>query len=144
MDAFATAHRAEASTCGVVEFANIACAGPLLLEELCALKKALQKPTRPVIAIVGGSKVSTKLNVLESLLTLVDQLIVGGGIANTFIAASGFSVGKSLFEPDLVPKAQQLIELAKQRGAGIPIPSDVVVANTFSAQAVPQVKGLKD
>jgi len=140
MDAFATAHRAEASTCGVAEFAPIACAGPLLTAELKALGKALKNPRRPLIAIVGGSKVSSKLTVLESLLNIVDQLIVGGGIANTFIAASGFNIGKSLYEPDLVPQAQRLMQLAKERGAAIPIPTDVVVAKSFSKDALPLLR----
>lgn len=144
MDAFATAHRAEASTCGVAEFAPQACAGPLLTAELKALGQALKKPKRPVIAIVGGSKVSSKLKVLESLLQYVDQLIVGGGIANTFIAASGFSVGKSLYEPDLIPEAARLIQLAKSRGAAIPIPTDVVVAKTFAKDAQPIVRKVQD
>ncbi len=144
MDAFATAHRAEASTCGVAKVAPIACAGPLLIAELTALQKALQKPQHPMIAIVGGSKVSSKLLVLDSLIKVVDQLIVGGGIANTFIAASGFDVGKSLYEPDLIPQAQQLLKLAKERGAAIPIPTDVVVAKSFSKEAKPIVKSVKD
>lgn len=142
MDAFATAHRAEASTCGVIEFAPIACAGPLLVAELQALSKALKHPQSPVVAIVGGAKVSSKLTVLESLLNKVDQLIVGGGIANTFIAAQGFNVGKSLYEPDLIPQAQHLMELAKQRNITIPIPSDVVVAKTFAADAEPILRNI--
>lgn len=140
MDAFATAHRAEASTCGITAYAPLACAGPLLVKELDALNRLLQHPKRPLVAIVGGSKVSTKLLVLESLLASVDQLIVGGGIANTFIAAAGFNVGKSLYEPDLVPKAQELIRIAQQRGAAIPIPSDVIVAQTFAKDATPRHK----
>lgn len=135
MDAFATAHRAEASTTGITQFAPIACAGPLLLKELDALGKALSHPKKPLLAIVGGSKVSSKLQVLASLLNKVDQLIVGGGIANTFIAAAGFNVGKSLYEPDLIPKAQELMNLAKNKGAMIPIPTDVVVAKTFEKNA---------
>lgn len=144
MDAFATAHRAESSTCGVAEFAPIACAGPLLVAELDALHKALQKPKHPVVAIVGGSKVSSKLTVLESLLAIVDQLIVGGGIANTFIAASGYNVGKSLYEIDLIPQAQRLMQLANARGATIPIPTDVVVAKSFYKDAQPILKNVAD
>ena len=144
MDAFATAHRAEASTCGVGKFAPIACAGLLLSAELDALGKALENPERPMMAIVGGSKVSTKVQVLESLLHKVDQLLVGGGIANTFIAASGFNIGKSLYEPDFVAKAKELIDFAKNRGAEIPIPTDVVVAKEFSKAAVATVKAVSD
>ncbi len=138
MDAFATAHRAEASTHAVAQFAPKVCAGLLLVQELNALGRALEHPQRPLLAIVGGSKVSTKLSVLETLAQKVDQLIVGGGIANTFIAAAGFAVGKSLYEPDLILKAKQLLEQAKARGAEIPIPADVVVAKEFSeaAQAI--------
>lgn len=144
MDAFATAHRRDASTCGVAEFAPIACAGPLLLAELKALHQALKNPKHPFIAIVGGSKVSSKLHVLESLLTIVDQLIVGGGIANTFIAASGFSVGKSLYEPALIPQAQHLMQLATERGAAIPIPSDVIVATHFAKDAQPILRNIEE
>lgn len=144
MDAFATAHRAEASTCGVARFAPLACAGPLLMAELNALGKALKNPKRPLIAIVGGSKVSSKLLVLESLLNIVDQLIVGGGIANTFIAASGFNIGTSLYEPDLIPQAQRLMQLAQQRGAAIPIPTDVIVAKNFAKDASPILRKIKD
>jgi len=133
MDAFGTAHRAQASTEGVGRFAPVACAGPLLAGELDALAKALHEPKRPLLAIVGGSKVSTKLTVLESLLAKTDQLIVGGGIANTFIAASGYEVGKSLYEPDLIGQAQQLIRLAHERGGAIPVPRDVLVAHEFDA-----------
>ena len=140
MDAFGTAHRAEASTHGVAKFAPIACAGPLLAAELDALGKALEKPKRPLVAIVGGSKVSSKLTVLESLSKVVDQLIVGGGIANTFIAAAGHPVGKSLYEPDLVDEAKRLTEAAKARGADIPIPSDVVCGKEFSAKAAATLK----
>jgi len=132
MDAFGTAHRAQASTHGVAKFAPIACAGPLLTAELDALAAALKNPKRPLVAIVGGSKVSTKLTVLESLSGIVDQLIVGGGIANTFIAANGNNVGKSLYEPDLVPEAQRLMAQAKARGGNIPVPTDVVVGQAFS------------
>ncbi len=134
MDAFGTAHRAEASTHGVARFARIACAGPLLVQELAALTKALRSPKRPVVAIVGGSKVSTKLSVLESLVTRVDTLIVGGGIANTFIAAAGHPVGKSLHEPDLVAQARRLAAPGAGR-ARIPVPQDVVVATEVSEQA---------
>ncbi|NNL94451.1 MAG: phosphoglycerate kinase [Xanthomonadales bacterium] len=133
MDAFGTAHRAQASTEGVGRFAPVACAGPLLAGELDALSKALHEPQRPMLAIVGGSKVSTKLTVLEALLDKTDQMIVGGGIANTFIAASGHEVGKSLFEPDLLNQAQNLIRIAHERGGSIPIPVDVLVAKEFSS-----------
>jgi len=142
MDAFGTAHRAQASTYGVAKFAPSACAGPLLAAELDALDKALQEPQRPMVAIVGGSKVSTKLTLLEQLIDKVDQLVVGGGIANTFIAAAGYSVGKSLYEADLVDVAQQLIQAAKQRGADIPIPTDVVCAKEFSDTATAQIKAV--
>jgi len=128
MDAFGTAHRAQASTHGVARFAPVACAGPLLAAELEALAKALHAPARPLVAIVGGSKVSTKLTVLETLLDRVDQLIVGGGIANNFIAAAGHAVGKSLYEPDLLDETHKLVAKASARGATIPLPSDVVVA----------------
>lgn len=139
MDAFGTAHRAQASTHGVAKFAPIACAGPLLSAELEALEKALAKPARPMAAIVGGSKVSTKLTVLESLSDKVDQLIVGGGIANTFLAAAGFPVGKSLYEADLIPQAKAL--MAK---TSIPLPEDVVVATAFAPDAVATVKDVAD
>jgi len=135
MDAFGTAHRAEASTHGVGVHAPVACAGILLQQELDALGKALANPKHPLIAIVAGSKVSTKLTVLESLTKVVDQLIVGGGIANTFIAAAGYKVGKSLYEPDLIDTAKQLIAAAKARHADIPIPTDVVVAKEMSETA---------
>ncbi|HKK02747.1 MAG TPA: phosphoglycerate kinase [Gammaproteobacteria bacterium] len=128
MDAFGTAHRAQASTHGVARFAPVACAGPLLAAELEALGKALHAPARPLVAIVGGSKVSTKLTVLETLLERVDQLIVGGGIANNFIAAAGHAVGKSLYEADLLDETRRLVDKASERGAAIPLPSDVVVA----------------
>lgn len=131
MDAFGTAHRAEASTHGVAKYAPVACAGILLTEELDALDKALANPKRPMVAIVGGSKVSTKLTVLESLSEKVDQLVVGGGIANTFLAATGKKIGKSLAEADLIPTAQALIEKMKKRGANIPIAVDVVVGKKF-------------
>ena len=140
MDAFGTAHRAEASTHGVAKFAPIACAGPLLVNELTALETALEKPARPMIAIVAGSKVSSKLTVLESLLAKVDGLIVGGGIANTFLAAEGYQVGKSLYEPDMLDICTRLIAQAKKRGIEIPMPTDVVVAKEFSAKAEADVK----
>jgi phosphoglycerate kinase len=128
MDAFGTAHRAQASTHGIARFAPVACAGPLLVAELEALGKALHAPARPLVAIVGGSKVSTKLTVLDTLLDRVDQLIVGGGIANNFIAAAGHAVGKSLYEPDLMDETRALLAKAAASGAAIPLPSDVVVA----------------
>jgi len=134
-DAFGTAHRAEATTHGVAKFAPIACAGPLMAAELDALSAALESPKRPLVAIVAGSKVSTKLTILKSLAAKVDQLIVGGGIANTFLLAKGFPIGKSLAEPDLVNEAREIIQMMEARGAGVPIPEDVVVANEFSAQA---------
>jgi phosphoglycerate kinase len=140
MDAFGTAHRAEASTHGVGKYAPVACAGPLLAGELEALGRALANPARPLVAIVAGSKVSTKLTVLESLTKVVDQLIVGGGIANTFIAADGHRVGKSLYEADLVPEARRLTQAAKGRGGDIPLPTDVVVAGEFSASAEADVR----
>jgi phosphoglycerate kinase len=128
MDAFGTAHRAEASTHGVAKYAPIACAGPLLVSELTALETALEKPARPLLAIVAGSKVSTKLTVLETLLSKVDQLIVGGGIANTFLAAQGYNVGKSLHEPEMLDICRRLLDQSKSRGIVIPMPTDVVVA----------------
>jgi phosphoglycerate kinase len=140
MDAFGTAHRAEASTYGVAEYAPIACAGPLLVSELTALETALEKPARPLLAIVAGSKVSTKLTVLETLLSKVDQMIVGGGIANTFLAAQGFNVGKSLHEPEMLDICKRLIEQSQKRGIVIPMPTDVVVATEFSAVAEADVK----
>ena len=140
MDAFGTAHRAEASTHGVGKYAPVACAGPLLAGELEALGRALANPARPLVAIVAGSKVSTKLTVLDSLTKVVDQLIVGGGIANTFIAAEGHKVGKSLYEVDLVPEARRLTQAAKSRGADIPVPTDVVVATAFDANAEADVR----
>lgn len=142
MDAFGTAHRAHASTHGVAQFAPEAVAGPLLAAELAALGKALKAPARPMVAIIGGSKVSTKLTVLEQLTGKVDQLIVGGGIANTFIAAAGYSVGQSLMEADLVATADQLIKQAQAAGNEIPIPEDVVVATEFSENAVATVKSV--
>lgn len=132
MDAFGTAHRAQASTHGVAKHASVACAGPLLDGELTALGQALDNPKRPMVAVVGGSKVSTKLTVLESLSGIVDQLIVGGGIANTFIAAEGHGVGDSLYEEDLVPEARKLVAAAKEKGGNIPIPVDVVCGAEFS------------
>ena len=144
MDAFGTAHRAQASTHSVAKFAPIACAGPLLASELDALGKALETPTKPLVAIVGGSKVSTKLTVLKTLSEKVDQLIVGGGIANTFIAAAGFPVGKSLYEPDLIEEALRLIAAAKAAGSDIPIPVDVVCAKEFSETAEATVKKVTD
>jgi phosphoglycerate kinase len=140
MDAFGTAHRAEASTHGVAKYAPIACAGPLLVSELTALETALEKPARPLLAIVAGSKVSTKLTVLETLLSKVDQMIVGGGIANTFLAALGFNVGKSLHEPEMLDICRRLIEQSQKRGIVIPMPTDVVVATEFSAKAEADVK----
>jgi phosphoglycerate kinase len=140
MDAFGTAHRAEASTHGVAKFAPIACAGPLLVAELEALERALAKPARPLVAIVAGSKVSTKLVLLEALLDRVDKLIVGGGIANTFLAATGVNVGKSLHEKEMLPIAGALLARARARGADIPLPVDVVVAREFAATAHADVK----
>ena len=139
-DAFGTAHRAEASTYGIAQYAPIACAGPLLAAEMDAIGKALAAPKRPLIAIVAGSKVSTKLTILEALSSKVDGLIVGGGIANTFMLAAGLKIGKSLAEPDLVDAAKAVIASMKARGAAVPIPTDVVCAKTFSADAVATVK----
>ncbi len=144
MDAFGTAHRAQASTHSVAQFAPIACAGPLLSAELDALGLALENPTKPLIAIVGGSKVSTKLTVLESLSQKVDQLIVGGGIANTFIAAAGYPVGKSLYEEDLIEEAKRLMEQARANNADIPVPVDVVCAKEFSESAEATIKNVAD
>ncbi len=140
MDAFGTAHRAQASTHGVILEAKVACGGPLLMAELDALTRALHQPAHPLLAIVAGSKVSTKLELLGSLLDKVDHLIVGGGIANTFLAARGFPVGKSLFEADLLDTARDILDKAKARGAQIPLPSDVVVAPAFAADAVATIK----
>jgi len=134
-DAFGTAHRAEATTHGVAKYAKVACAGPLMAAELDALGKALLSPQKPLVAIVAGSKVSTKLTILKTLATKVDQLIVGGGIANTFLLAKGLPIGKSLAEPDLVNEAKEIMEMMEARGAEVPIPIDVIVANEFSAQA---------
>ncbi len=142
MDAFGTSHRAQASTHGVIRQAKVAAGGPLLMAELDALGKALHEPARPLLAIVAGSKVSTKLELLSSLVSKVDQLIVGGGIANTFIAAMGHGVGKSLVEMDLLDTARQIIKDAKARGADIPLPSDVVVAPAFAADAPATVKAV--
>ncbi len=143
-DAFGTAHRAEASTYGIAQFAPIACAGPLLAAEMDAISKALTAPKRPLVAIVAGSKVSTKLTILESLAKNVDQLIVGGGIANTFMLAAGLKIGKSLAEPDLLEQAKSVIAAMRARGAEVPIPTDVVTAKTFSADAVATVKAATD
>ncbi len=143
-DAFGTAHRAEASTYGIAQFAPIACAGPLLAAEIDAITKALANPKRPLVAIVAGSKVSTKLSILQSLAKNVDQLIVGGGIANTFMLAAGLSIGKSLAEGNLVEEAKAVIEAMKARGAAVPIPVDVVTAKTFSADATATVKAATD
>lgn len=139
MDAFGTAHRAEGSTYGVAEYAPVACAGPLLAAELDALGKALKEPQRPMLAIVGGSKVSTKLTVLDSLSKIADQLIVGGGIANTFIAAEGHNVGKSLYEADLIPEAQRL-----SKATNIPVPVDVRVGLEFSDAAAATHKAVNE
>jgi len=141
-DAFGTAHRAQASTHGVIRHAKIAAGGPLLMAELDALARALDAPARPLLAIVAGSKVSTKLELLSSLVSKVDQLIVGGGIANTFIAAMGHNVGKSLVERDLVETARNIMDAARARGADIPVPTDVVVAPAFAADAPATVKAV--
>ncbi len=144
MDAFGTAHRAQASTHGAGRLAAVACAGPLLAGELEALARALDNPQRPMAAIVGGSKVSTKLTVLDSLSSVVDQLIPGGGIANTFIAAAGYNVGKSLVEVDLIPEAKRLMQQAELQGNAIPVPTDVVCGKEFSAQAKATIKSVED
>jgi phosphoglycerate kinase len=144
MDAFGTAHRAQASTHGAGTYAPTACAGPLLAGELEALGRALDNPARPMAAIVGGSKVSTKLTVLDALSKIVDQLIPGGGIANTFIAAAGYNVGKSLYEPDLIAEAKRLMEVAKSKGGEIPVPTDVVCGKEFSESAEATVKRVED
>ncbi|MGV2862487.1 phosphoglycerate kinase [Achromobacter sp. AGC39] len=143
-DAFGTAHRAEATTHGIARFAPMACAGPLLEAELDALGRALHEPKRPLVAIVGGSKVSTKLSILQSLADKVDQLVVGGGIANTFLLAAGLPIGKSLAEPDQVEQARAVIDMMKQRGAAVPIPVDVVCAKAFGADAEATVKAATD
>lgn len=140
MDAFATSHRAESSTCGIVKYAKEACIGPLMQSELDALSKIMDKPAHPVVAIIGGSKVSTKLALLDSLAKKVDSLIIGGGIANTFLAAEGYTVGKSLYEPDLIDEAERLTIEAKKRDAEIPLPIDVVVAERFSDEAEAYVR----
>ncbi|MCP3686780.1 MAG: phosphoglycerate kinase [Gammaproteobacteria bacterium] len=144
MDAFGTAHRAQASTHGAGSFAPVACAGPLLAGELEALAQALDNPQRPMVAIVGGSKVSTKLTVLESLSGVVDRLIPGGGIANTFIAAAGYNVGKSLVEADLIPEAKRLMQQARAQGNEIPVPTDVVCGKEFSEHAEATIKSVED
>jgi 3-phosphoglycerate kinase len=144
MDAFGTAHRAQASTHGVIKFAPVAAGGPLLMAELDALAKALEHPAKPLLAIVAGSKVSTKLELLSNLVNKVEQLIVGGGIANTFIAAAGHPVGKSLCEPDLLDTARQIVADANARGAAIPLPTDVVVAKQFLPDAEATVKAVTD
>ncbi|MCH7695724.1 MAG: phosphoglycerate kinase [Proteobacteria bacterium] len=143
-DAFATAHRAQASTHGVAKYAPVACAGPLLIGEVEALSKALEDPAKPLLAIVGGAKVSTKLTVLESLLPVIDQLILGGGIANTFLLAAGYNIGHSLHEPDLVPVARDLMATASQQGKHIPLPVDVVCAMQFSEDAEAICKTIDD
>ncbi|MDZ4128995.1 MAG: phosphoglycerate kinase, partial [Hydrogenophaga sp.] len=143
-DAFGTAHRAEASTYGIAQFAKVACAGPLLAAEIDAITKALAQPKRPLVAIVAGSKVSTKLTILQSLAAKVDGLIVGGGIANTFLLAAGLPIGKSLAEPGLVDEAKAVIEAMKARGAAVPIPVDVVCAKMFKADATATVKAVAD
>ena len=143
-DAFGTAHRAEASTYGIAQYAPIACAGPLLAAEIDAITKALANPKRPLVAIVAGSKVSTKLSILQSLATKVDQLIVGGGIANTFMLAAGLPIGKSLAEASLVSEARAVIDAMKARGAAVPIPTDVVTAKEFKADALASVKAAAD
>jgi len=143
-DAFGTAHRAEASTHGIARFARTACAGPLLAKELDALGRALANPKHPLVAIVAGSKVSTKLTILRSLAARVDQLIVGGGIANTFMLAAGLPIGKSLAEADLASEAKEIMAMMASRGAAVPIPPDVVCAKAFAADAAPTVKDAKD
>jgi phosphoglycerate kinase len=143
-DAFGTAHRAEATTYGIAKYAPVACAGPLLAAELDALGRALEKPARPLVAIVAGSKVSTKLTILKSLAEKVDQLIVGGGIANTFILAAGGKIGKSLAEADLVGEAKAVMDLMAKRGATVPVPVDVVVGKEFSEKAAATVKSVRD
>ena len=144
MDAFGTAHRAHASTCGISEYAKEVCAGPLLSNELDALRKALDEPARPIVAIVGGSKVSTKVTVLDALSSKVDQLIVGGGIANTFIAAAGHPVGKSLYEEDFLDQANELVKSARSNDGDIPVPVDVVCAKTFAESAQATIKGVSE
>ena len=143
-DAFGTAHRAEATTHGVARFAKVACAGPLMAAEIDALGKALEKPARPLVAIVGGAKVSTKLTILAALAEKVDQLIVGGGIANTFLLAAGGRIGKSLAEAELVGEAQKILAILKAKGGAVPLPVDVVCAKEFSADAKPELKAASD
>jgi phosphoglycerate kinase len=143
-DAFGTAHRAEGTTYGIAQYAKVACAGPLLSAEIDALNKALAAPKRPLVAIVAGSKVSTKLSILQSLADKVDQLVVGGGIANTFMLAAGLSIGKSLAEPDQVEQARAVIDIMIKRGAAVPIPVDVVCAKSFGADAEATVKAATD
>lgn len=143
-DAFGTAHRAEGTTYGIAQFAKVACAGPLLAAEIDAINTALEAPKRPLVAIVAGSKVSTKLTILQALAKNVDGLIVGGGIANTFMLAAGLKIGKSLAEPDLLGEATAVIEAMKARGAAVPIPEDVVVAKTFAADAPATVKAANE
>jgi len=143
-DAFATAHRAQASTHGVAKYAPVACAGPLLLAEITALSKALEHPAQPLIAVVGGAKVSTKLTVLENLLDKVDQLIVGGGIANTFLRAAGHNIGTSLHEPDMLDVAKALMEKARQAGKAIPLPTDVVCGKEFREDAPALTKAISE
>jgi phosphoglycerate kinase len=143
-DAFGTSHRAEASTYGIAQYAKVACAGPLLAAEMDAISKALTDPRRPLVAIVAGSKVSTKLTILKSLASNVDQLIVGGGIANTFMLAAGLKIGKSLAEADLLDQAKAVIDAMKARGAAVPIPTDVVTAKTFAADAPATIKAATD
>jgi phosphoglycerate kinase len=143
-DAFGTAHRAEASTYGIAQYARVACAGPLLAAEIDAITQALANPKRPLVAIVAGSKVSTKLSILQALAAKVDGLVVGGGIANTFMLAAGLPIGKSLAEPDLVGEARAVIDAMKARGAEVPIPTDVVVAKEFKAEAAATVKAAAD
>jgi phosphoglycerate kinase len=143
-DAFGTAHRAEASTYGIAQYAKVACAGPLLAAEMDAISTALTRPRRPLVAIVAGSKVSTKLTILKALAANVDQLIVGGGIANTFMLAAGLSIGKSLAEKDLLPEAVAVIEAMKARGAAVPIPVDVVTAKAFAADAPATIKAASE
>jgi phosphoglycerate kinase len=143
-DAFATAHRAQASTYGIAKYSPISCAGPLLITELKALTKALRDPAKPLVVIVGGSKVSTKLTILKSLMEKVNQLIVGGGIANTFLKASGFNIGKSLYEPDLVDEASHILRTVKERGNSIPLPTDVVCAKGFNENADAVTKPIEE
>lgn len=144
MDAFATSHRAQASTEGVIRLAPVACAGPLLMAELGALGKALRNPERPLVALIGGSKVSTKLTLLEEMLTKVESLIVGGGIANNFLKAAGYQIGRSLYEPELLPDTRQIMEAAVKMGKNIPLPIDVVVGSELSPASRAEVKDVKD